>query len=93
MSDGSFSWEDGSAYNFENWYDGEPNSPGNEGEDCVEMYPIWAGQWNDAYCLNYQQYVCMTIKRKTILKNSQLVLLFVHPCENHTVGLLKIATI
>ena len=74
MSDGSFSWEDGSAYNFENWYDGEPNSPGNEGEDCVEMYPIWNGQWNDAYCLNYQQYVCMTSKRKTILKNTQLVL-------------------
>ena len=92
MSDGSFSWEDGSAYNFENWYDGEPNSPGNEGEDCVEMYPMWGGQWNDAYCLNYQQYVCMTSKRKTFLKKYTTASIICTSLRQ-SVGLLKITTI
>ena len=36
--DGSISWMDESALDFENWADGEPNSVEGDGEDCVQMY-------------------------------------------------------
>ena len=63
--DGSFSWSDGSALDFENWESGEPNSVSGDGEDCVQMYN-WDGKWNDAHCTNtYLDYICMTSKRES----------------------------
>ena len=67
-SDGSFSWIDRSAYDFEYWYDGEPNSNGSDGEDCVEIYSWSSAQWNDAHCSNaMNDYICMTNKRMLFL--------------------------
>merc|ERR1719167_278863 len=59
--DGNFFWVDKSPFNFEFWLDGEPNSSGDDGEDCIEAYYITA-QWNDAYCLQQMGVVCMTDK-------------------------------
>ena len=56
--DGSFSWVDGTPYDFEFWLDGEPNSQEGDYEDCVEAYYMTA-QWNDAYCTDYKGVVCM----------------------------------
>ena len=69
--DGSLSWTDGSALDFENWETGEPNSIPGDGEDCTQMYE-WNGKWNDAHCeFMYQDYICMTKKRKS-LSESQM---------------------
>ena len=62
---GSFLWVDDTAFDFENWYEGEPNSNGSDGEDCVETYPWEAGKWNDAGCDQYKPLVCMSNKRKS----------------------------
>ena len=63
--DGSLSWTDGSALDFENWEAGEPNSIPGDGEDCTQIYE-WSGKWNDAHCANIlQDYICMTKKRKS----------------------------
>ena len=59
--DGSFSWVDGSPYDFEFWLDGEPNSQEGDYEDCVEAYYMTA-QWNDAACTDLKGVVCMTDK-------------------------------
>merc|ERR1711915_275654 len=59
--DGNFFWVDKSPFNFEFWLDGEPNSPGDDGEDCVEAYYVTA-EWNDAYCSQQMGVVCMTDK-------------------------------
>ena len=63
MHDGSFSWVDGSAFNFEHWADGEPNGEV-EGEDCVEMYTSNDAQWNDVICSDHNPFVCMTKRCK-----------------------------
>ena len=66
--DGSLSWTDESALDFENWEAGEPNSIDGDGEDCVQMYD-YNGKWNDASCIYmYQDYICMTSKRKSVTK-------------------------
>ena len=43
--DGSISWMDESALDFENWADGEPNSVEGDGEDCVQMYTQVEAVW------------------------------------------------
>jgi hypothetical protein len=67
--DTGFIWSDGTASNYVNWADGEPNDwhgsdsdcsqdSSNGGiEDCTEM---WDGgnSWNDADCAQTKQYVC-----------------------------------
>ena len=57
--DGSFSWVDGTGLDYEFWADGEPNSDGSDGEDCVELYTAWEGKWNDAACSDYKGIICM----------------------------------
>ena len=61
----SFIWSDGTASDYENWADGEPNDwqdggarcDGSGNEDCTEM---WRGgaDWNDAACDLARPYVC-----------------------------------
>ena len=64
--DGSLSWSDESALDFEYWEAGEPNSVTGDGEDCVQMYE-WSGRWNDAHCTDmYLDYICMTNKRNSL---------------------------
>merc|ERR1719391_612820 len=59
--DGGFGWVDGTPFDLEYWLDGEPNSNGEDGEDCVEAYYVTA-EWNDAYCSDLKGYVCMRSK-------------------------------
>ena len=64
--DGSFIWVDESPFDFEFWLDGEPNSNGDDMENCVEAYYLDA-RWNDAGCSDYKAYICMTDKCKCII--------------------------
>ena len=60
---GVFSWTDNTPFDFDFWLDGEPNSSGEDGEDCIEAYYA-TGQWNDGDCAALHGYVCMTDKCK-----------------------------
>ena len=53
-TEGGFAWSDGSAVDYLEWMDGEPNNYGDEGEQCVTMgFLAWKqenGQWEDSAC-------------------------------------------
>ena len=60
---GTFKWADSSAYDFEYWFDGEPNSNGQDGANCVEVYSPQNARWNDESCTGtYNEFICMTDK-------------------------------
>ena len=62
---GIFAWADSSAYDFEFWSDGEPNSNLQDGADCVEVYPTMNARWNDESCTQtWNEFICMTDKRR-----------------------------
>ena len=44
-ADEPWRWSDGSAWDYENWYDREPNNHGRE--DYLEIWGEPKGQWND----------------------------------------------
>lgn len=49
VQEGHFVWEsDGTTVEYSNWYEGEPNSHGNE--DCVILYASFGMQWADDDC-------------------------------------------
>lgn len=50
-------WVNGSRLSYSNWNDGEPNNWNNE-EECVEMNPSSAGQWNDRNCNGQHYCIC-----------------------------------
>ena len=52
--EGSFVWECGEPYNYNNWYPGQPNNYG-KNQDCVEM--LSNGQWNDEYPTELNEYI------------------------------------
>ena len=58
---GSLVWTDGSALDFENWKNGEPNNWGGR-EHCGHILNDWSGKWNDNECDNNFDYICMTSK-------------------------------
>lgn len=44
-ADGDFEWSDGTAWDYEWWYPGEPN---NQNEKCLMLYQ--SAMWNDRNC-------------------------------------------
>ncbi|ROT63784.1 mannose receptor [Penaeus vannamei] len=54
-TEGEFTWEDGSPFNYDSWEEGEPNNSYmyltlGVGEDCVEMKKEYDFRWNDELC-------------------------------------------
>nr|KAG5696149.1 hypothetical protein BaRGS_026508 [Batillaria attramentaria] len=59
--EGGFRWTDGSAVDFFQWNEGEPNNQHNE-EDCAELL-VDSGRWNDMPCIGSNRgFVCKTPK-------------------------------
>ena len=60
-SEGTFVWEDGSAWSYTNWDSGEPSNDGGT-EHCVELRQANPnGAWNDADCSVSKHYICEVI--------------------------------
>ncbi|XP_023933559.1 macrophage mannose receptor 1-like [Lingula anatina] len=57
----SYVWTDGSALDYTNWDEGEPNDH-NGLESCVELNRGQRGLWNDANCYTLKQCICQ-VKR------------------------------
>lgn len=59
----SWSWTDGSSWDFENWAPGQPSS--SPDEDCIHFFSqdgtvpsIDKGKWNDAFCTHRFPFIC-----------------------------------
>ena len=61
-ADGGFHWTDRSSFQYEKWNLGEPNSNGNDDEDCVLMYTKGHDgfYWDDVGCDEYHPFMCKT---------------------------------
>ncbi|XP_069977455.1 macrophage mannose receptor 1 [Penaeus vannamei] len=62
-TEGEFTWEDGSPFNYDSWEEGEPDNlymylSIGVGEDCVEMKQEYDYRWNDEFCLAAKGFVC-----------------------------------
>nr|XP_027231237.1 C-type mannose receptor 2-like [Penaeus vannamei] len=62
-TEGEFTWEDGSPFNYDSWEEGEPDNlymylSIGVGEDCVEMKQEYDYRWNDEFCLAAKAFVC-----------------------------------
>ncbi|XP_061416055.1 macrophage mannose receptor 1-like [Lethenteron reissneri] len=68
LSEGEFTWVDGSRVTFTNWNSGEPNNGGIRGEHCAEMvhHGRSAGRWNDMLCSVVRGFVCHMKKDSVI---------------------------
>ena len=65
-----WSWADGSAQDYENWANGEPNNwpyhaDGNN-EDCVQLIAL-DGTWNDNSCYSQYKFLCNSIDPTTVI--------------------------
>ena len=59
-ADAGFHWTDRSSFQYEKWNLGEPNSNGNDDEDCVYMYTKGHDEyhWDDVACDEYHPFMC-----------------------------------
>jgi len=56
-SEGDFVWEDGTALDYTNWHDGEPNDWFDE--DCMVLKTFHpARDWNDDACESSHRFIC-----------------------------------
>ena len=62
-NEGIYSWTDGSNYDYNNWYSGEPN--GGSTENCIEISSGLNQQWNDVPCTNNLYFLCNSISAAT----------------------------
>ena len=60
-TEGTFTWSDGTPWDKEQlatlWGKGEPNNSGGN-EDCIDIFPIFSGLFNDAACSLKYQFIC-----------------------------------
>ena len=52
--DGVYSWDDGTAWNFTKWREGEPNSP----SPCSRIVETWNFLWGDKDCSTPYYFIC-----------------------------------
>ncbi|XP_077993268.1 macrophage mannose receptor 1-like isoform X2 [Glandiceps talaboti] len=52
-----YKWSDGTALDYENWADYEPNDAGGL-EECASAYNGPYGKWNDAHCPRKLPFIC-----------------------------------
>ena len=55
-SEGTWVWNDGTPWNYTNWYPGQPNNYGNY-QHCLTLNGF-GSQWNDEWCNYDLPYVC-----------------------------------
>ncbi|XP_064409055.1 lectin-like [Latimeria chalumnae] len=67
FKDRSFSWTDGSKWDFQNWHSGEPNNYLGQREACVEFNFDRSKMWNDSKCFEKHSFMCK-YKKKNQLK-------------------------
>jgi len=65
QKDGVWTWSDGSAITYNNWY---PDNPSNTGgnEHCMEIYSPSEKKWNDNNCANKFKFVCKFTEGKIV---------------------------
>ena len=54
--DGHFEWNDGTAYHYVNWADGQPNDYFDQ--DCVSVLEDGSGKWDDNHCTYDKKFIC-----------------------------------
>ena len=59
-NEGTYSWSDGTAFDYEEWKPREPNNAGSNGEDCVGIWHhlTYGPGWNDVTCSSLFSHVC-----------------------------------
>ena len=65
-SSSTWMWSDGTTWQYENWFDGQPNNGGGM-QTHVAMNFDSSGQWNDEYKNDENSYVCHYKGEITIL--------------------------
>lgn len=65
-----YRWTDGSAVDYVNWGDNEPNNF-HGSEDCVELV-VGNGKWNDVNCYSKRNWICKIAKGNSVLFQTEL---------------------
>ena len=56
-----FTWIDGTSFDFDNWYMGQPDNQGGN-QNCIEIHSNpgqdWHERWNDFSCDEKRSFVC-----------------------------------
>ncbi len=56
-AEGDWRWVDGREAQYDGWARGQPDDFG-RAEDCLELWPMADGYWNDADCAIESRYIC-----------------------------------
>ena len=56
-TDGTYIWNDGSPFDYDNWHPGEPNNGGSL-QGCVALWNDNDGEWEDWWCTTESAVYC-----------------------------------